>query len=138
MWREGRWWVKERKREAGKEGRREGKEGRKGKHGPARAKARGDQVSNRRGSEGSLSGSAGGHEGPFQLLIGDEHHHVPGTQAEKGGHEPRGEKTQVMGVPPPPTFLTGPGIQSNPVALSQRRLGGLSELSSQLPGMNSL
>lgn len=52
------------------------------------SQARDGQVGSRKGSKGSLPGSAGSHEGPFQLLIGDEHHHVPGTQTEKGGHEP--------------------------------------------------
>lgn len=62
--------------------------GRKRKQGQAAAGANADQVSSC--SEGSLPGSAGSHEGPLQLLVGDEHHHVPGSQAEKGGHEPRG------------------------------------------------
>lgn len=59
------------------------------------AKARGSRLGSRRGSKGSLPGSAGSHEGPLQLLIGDKHHHVPGPQSEKGGREPRREKTQV-------------------------------------------
>lgn len=62
--------------------------GRKRKQGQAAAGASADQVSSC--SEGSLPGSTGSHEGPFQLLVGDEHHHVPGSQTEKGGHEPRG------------------------------------------------
>lgn len=64
----------------------------------------------RRGSKGSLPGSAGSREGPFQLLIGDKHHHVPGTQTEEGRHEPRGDKTQVTGgtAPPSPAYHAGP------------------------------
>lgn len=52
--------------------------------GSSQSQARGG----RRGSKGSLPGSAGSREGPFQLLIGDKHHHVPGTQTEEGRHEP--------------------------------------------------
>lgn len=61
--------------------------------GSSQSQARGG----RRGSKGSLPGSAGSREGPFQLLIGDKHHHVPRTQTEEGRHEPRGDKTQVTG-----------------------------------------
>lgn len=27
------------------------------------------------------------HQGPFQLLVGYKHHHIPGSQTQKGGHK---------------------------------------------------
>lgn len=84
------------------------------------------QVGSRKGSKGSLPGSAGSHEGPFQLLIGDKHHHVPGTQTEKGGHEPRGERTQVTGhrgtVPPPLSSSSGPWHPIQPCCLVPKKV----------------
>lgn len=44
------------------------------------------------GSKRGLPGAAGSHHGTLQLLVGDEHHHVPGAQAQEGGHEPAGEE----------------------------------------------
>lgn len=73
-----------------RQGKRAGRgDGRKGSRAPLRLKAE-PEVS--RSAAGRLRrgfpGRTGSREGPFQLLIGDEHHHIPGAQAEKGGHEP--------------------------------------------------
>ena len=105
---------------------REGKEGRRKREaGPgwSRSQARGGQDGSGRGSKGSLPGSAGSHEGPFQLLIGDEHHHVPGTQTEEGGHEPRREKTQVTGAPPRPAHPSGPRHPIQPSCSVPKEVG---------------
>jgi hypothetical protein len=79
------------------------------------------QVNSKRGSKGCLPGSVSSHEGPFQLLIGDKHHHIPGSQAEKGGHEPREDKTWVVGDTATSLLPLGPGIQFSLAALSQSR-----------------
>lgn len=50
------------------------------------------QASSWTGSKWCLPGFVGSHQGPFELLIGDKHHHVPGSQAEEGRHEPKESK----------------------------------------------
>lgn len=92
------------------------------------AKARGSRIGSRRGSKGSLPGSAGSHEGPLQLLIGDKHHHVPGPQSEKGGREPRREKTQVHLSPAAAATAAGrwhPVQPGCPVPREVRRAQGM-------------
>lgn len=44
------------------------------------------------GSEGGLKRPAGGHHGPFQLLVGHEHHHVPRSQPQKRRRKARKER----------------------------------------------
>jgi len=44
------------------------------------------------------------HQGPFQLLIGDKHNHVPGAQPQKRWHESKKRKNRCQLYIHPPSI----------------------------------
>lgn len=80
------------------------------------------QVSSWRGSKGCLPGFIGSHQGPFELLIGDKHYYVPGSQAEEGRHEPRESKHKSWRAPHHLLLPLGSSIHPTTDSKSQRRL----------------
>lgn len=62
------------------------------------------------GSGGDILPATRGHQAPFQLLVGDERHGVPGAELQERGHEPPAAAKVItchprVMVPPPQKCL---------------------------------